>query len=81
MRAVVVHPGDKALFFLLCPHCEQGFGKGTFPEVVFESPDQLTALHRRCVDELAAMPAPDELAERQEAVRRQLMSDVSDLTA
>lgn len=75
MTLVVVEPTDVILFYVICPHCGQGFGKGDGPELVYESADQKTAIHKRCVEELAVMPTPEEVRKRRERARRSLLSD------
>ena len=74
MVLVEVWPGDKALYFVTCPHCGQGFGKGAAPELAFESPDQQTALHQACVNALAGMQEPAQRVERREALLRELVA-------
>lgn len=75
MVLVLVHPGDCALFYVKCPHCGDGFGKGDKPELAFEAEDQQTAIHKRCVDELVAMAEPEEVQKRFSTAREALVAD------
>jgi hypothetical protein len=75
MLLVVVHPGDCALFYVKCPHCHEGFGKGDKPELAFEAVDRKTAIHKTCVDELTAMAEPEEVQKRFSTARDALLAD------
>lgn len=81
MTLVLVEPGDLALFFVTCPHCRNGFGKGTKSELAFEAWDQKSAIHHRCLMLLAETPPPDELEARRAAAHRRLLVDKKALAA
>jgi hypothetical protein len=76
MRLVLVDPGDKDLYGVACPHCHREFGKGDKAELVYESWDQSTALHKACVDALMELPEPAEVQRRYRRAQRALAADV-----
>lgn len=75
MLLLQIPPKDLLLWYVICPHCEAGFGKGERPELAFVSVDQKTAIHKRCVDELASMDEPAEVRERFETAREQILAE------
>lgn len=85
MHLVEVPPGDTALFYAKCLHCDRGFGKGDQPELAYEgwvtigvgraAASHQVAMHKACVEDMRGQPTPAEVTDRRKAARRRLLAD------